>query len=60
MGEDLATNTSDVHVNTGARVTVNAEKELQVKASTGGIVKYKGNAGVKEIKTNTGGTVSKI
>lgn len=60
MGEDLVTNTSDVHVSTGARATVNAEKELQVKASTGGIVKYKGNAGIREIKTNTGGTVSKI
>lgn len=59
-GEELTTNNSDVKVNTGARITVYAEKELQVKASTGGIVKYKGNAGIREIKTNTGGTVSKI
>jgi hypothetical protein len=36
------------------------EKELNVKANTGGYVKYKGNAGIREVKTNTGGTVSKI
>lgn len=59
-GENLMTNTSEVKVNTGARITVFAEKELQVKANTGGIVRYKGNAGIKEIKTGTGGTVSKI
>lgn len=59
-GEELVTNTSDVKVNTGARISVNAEKELQVKANTGGIVRYKGNAGIREIKTGTGGTVSKI
>lgn len=59
-GEDMNTNNSEVRVNTGAKITVNADKELQVKASTGGIVRYKGNAGIREIKTNTGGVVSKI
>ncbi|HUR66411.1 MAG TPA: head GIN domain-containing protein [Chitinophagaceae bacterium] len=59
-GEGLSTGTCDVKVSTGARVAVNVEKELQVKASTGGIVKYKGNAGIREIRTGTGGTVSKI
>jgi hypothetical protein len=59
-GEDLNTNSCNVHVSTGARISVNAEKELQVKASTGGTVKYKGNAGIREIRTSTGGTVSKI
>ncbi len=59
-GEDLSTTTCNVQVSTGARIIVNAEKELQVKASTGGTVKYKGGAGIREIKTNTGGTVSKI
>lgn len=60
MGEEMITSTSDVRVSTGARVTVNADKELQVRASTGGIVKYKGNAGVREVRTSTGGSVSKI
>jgi len=57
-GDELNTNTCNVQVSTGAKITIHADKELQVKASTGGIVKYKGNAGIREIKTNTGGSVS--
>jgi hypothetical protein len=59
-GEELKTTTCNVSVSTGAKVTISAEKDLQVKASTGGIVKYKGNASISEVKTNTGGSVSKI
>lgn len=59
-GEDMNANNCNVQVSTGAKITIHAEKELQVKASTGGIVKYKGNAGIREIKTNTGGSVSRI
>lgn len=59
-GEDMTSNHCKVEVNTGARLEVNAARELQVKASTGGTVRYKGDAGVREIKTNTGGTVSRI
>lgn len=60
MGEGLLTTTCNVNVNTGAKVWIQAEKELQAKASTGGQVKYKGAPSVKEIKTNTGGSISKI
>lgn len=59
-GENLSTSTCNVAVSTGAIVSVKVEKELQVKANTGGSVKYKGNAIIREIKTNTGGSVSKI
>jgi hypothetical protein len=59
-GEELSTNSCTVQVSTGAIISVNAEKELQVKASTGGSVKYKGNPAMKEIKRNTGGSVNKI
>jgi hypothetical protein len=59
-GDELNTSTCSVQVSTGARISIYAEKELQVKASTGGIVKYKGNAGIREIRTSTGGSVSKI
>lgn len=59
-GEDMMTSNCNVSVSTGAQVTVKAEKEIQVKASTGGVVRYKGNAAIKEIKTNTGGSVFKI
>jgi hypothetical protein len=33
---------------------------MTVKANTGGYVKYKGEAGIRDIKTNTGGHVSRI
>ncbi|HOZ70441.1 MAG TPA: head GIN domain-containing protein [Chitinophagaceae bacterium] len=59
-GEEMTTQSCDVTVSTGANVTIDAEKEIMVKASTGGIVKYKGNAAIREIKTSTGGTVKKI
>src|SRR4030095_7407376 len=60
MGENLSTNTCNVEMSTGAGIYISVEKELNVKADTGGYVKYKGNAGIREIKTNTGGNVSKI
>ena len=59
-GEELRTNTCNAKVSTGAGISVTAEKELIVKASTGGYVRYKGNAPVKDINKGTGGTVSKI
>ncbi len=59
-GIDLKTNVCSVTTSTGAGVYITVEKELNVKANTGGFVKYKGDAGIREIKTNTGGSVSKI
>ena len=59
-GEDLSTSSCQAKVSTGAQVSVNAEKELDAKANTGGNVRYKGNATLIDIKTNTGGSVSKI
>ncbi len=60
MGENLNANTCSVEMGTGAGIYISVDKELNVKANTGGYVKYKGNAGIREVKTNTGGTVSKI
>jgi hypothetical protein len=60
MGEDLNTNTCSAEMGTGAGIYISVDKELNVKANTGGYIKYKGNAGIREVKTNTGGTVSKI
>ena len=60
QGENLTTNTCVIEMSTGAGIYISVEKELNVKANTGGYIKYKGNAGIREIKTNTGGTVSRI
>ena len=59
-GDDLSTSSCLAKVSTGAQVSVRAEKELEAKANTGGNVRYKGNATQVDIKTNTGGSVSKI
>ncbi|MGB3155362.1 MAG: head GIN domain-containing protein [Chitinophagaceae bacterium] len=59
-GEEMSTADCNVTVNTGAIASVSAEKELHVKANTGGKVKYKGHASIREIKTRTGGSVTKI
>ncbi|HEY6506231.1 MAG TPA: head GIN domain-containing protein [Chitinophagaceae bacterium] len=60
LGEDLNTSECSAAVSTGASVLVTVEKELNAKANTGGNIKYKGNGGIRSIKTNTGGSVSKI
>jgi hypothetical protein len=60
VGEEMATTDCAVKVSTGAQITVRAEKALEVKASTGGVVRYKGAASIREIKTHTGGSVTKI
>ncbi|TMI61813.1 MAG: DUF2807 domain-containing protein [Bacteroidetes bacterium] len=60
LGEELATSSCDITVSTGAGVHISVQKEMNVKANTGGYVKYKGEAGIRDIKTNTGGHVSRI
>ena len=60
LGEDLKTNNCSASASTGARIYITVEKELSAKANTGGNIKYKGEGGIREIKTNTGGSVSKI
>ncbi len=59
-GSDLKTDNCRAKTSTGAGVYITVEKELNIKADTGGFVKYKGNAGIKEVKTHTGGSVTKI
>ena len=59
-GIDLKTSNCSVTASTGAGIYITVQKELSVKANTGGFVKYKGDAGIREIKTNSGGSVTKI
>lgn len=59
-GIELTTGICDAKVSTGAGVSITAQKELNAKASTGGYVKYKGDAPIRDVKTNTGGSITKI
>jgi Putative auto-transporter adhesin, head GIN domain len=59
-GIDLKTDNCSASASTGAGVYITVSKELNAKANTGGYVKYKGDAGIRELKTHTGGSISKI
>jgi hypothetical protein len=58
-GYDLYTSTTEAGCSSGAIVRVTANKELNVKASSGGSVSYKGTAVIRNIKTGSGGNVSR-
>jgi hypothetical protein len=60
LGEDLKTTDCSAAAGTGARIYITVQKELSAKANTGGNIKYKGEGAIREIKVNTGGSVSKI
>ena len=59
-GEDLKTTNCTASASTGTSVSITVQKELYAKANTGGSVRYKGAANVMNIKTGTGGSVSKM
>ena len=59
-GEGLSTSNCNAKASTGAGIYITVQKELNVKANTGGFVKYKGEAGIRDIKINTGGSVKRI
>ena len=60
LGEGLNTTNCTALAGTGAGVYITVQKELNVKANTGGYIRYKGDAVIREVRTNTGGSVTKI
>jgi len=60
MGENLKTIQCTASASTGARIEISVEKELSARANTGGNIRYRGEGGIREVKTHTGGSVSKI
>jgi hypothetical protein len=60
QGGELKTNNCRAVTSTGAGIYIYVSKDLKAKADTGGFVKYSGGAGISEMKTSTGGSVSKI
>ena len=59
-GKDLTSNSCSATASTGSQVFITVQKELNVKANTGGMVKYAGTGNINDVKTNTGGSVSRI
>jgi len=56
---DLTVDYCDAKASSGGSVRVTINKELSAKANSGGGVKYKGDAVIKEINVNSGGSVKK-
>lgn len=58
-GFDLTVDNCNVDTSSGGGVQVTVTKELSVEASSGGYVNYKGQGVIKNIKTSSGGNVSR-
>jgi Putative auto-transporter adhesin, head GIN domain len=58
-GYDLAVNYCDAKASSGAEVRITVNKELAAKANSGGSIRYKGDAVIKDINVNSGGAVKK-
>ena len=59
-GDELTASTCNATVSTGAIISIWEEKELEAKANTGGVLRYKGAAVIREVKVHTGGTITRI
>ena len=58
-GYELAVDYCDAKASSGAGVHITINKELSAKANSGGGIRYKGDALIREININSGGIVKK-
>jgi hypothetical protein len=58
-GYDMAVDFCDAQATSGAEVKVTINKELSAKANSGGGIRYKGAALIRDININSGGSVKK-
>ncbi len=58
-GYDLAVDYCDAKASSGAAVNITINKELTAKANSGGGIRYKGAALIRDININSGGLVKK-
>lgn len=58
-GYDLTTDQCDAHTSSGAGIQVTVNKELSVNASSGGYIRFKGEGLIRDVKTSSGGSVSR-
>jgi hypothetical protein len=59
-GIALKSDNCSATVSTGAGIYITVQKQLNVRANTGGYLKYKGDSANKDVRVHTGGSVSKI
>lgn len=58
-GYELSTDYCDAKATSGGSIRINVNKELNLKANSGGGVHYKGNGVIKDMNVNSGGIVKK-
>ncbi len=58
-GYDLKTTTCQANVSSGADVKVNVTKEISAKASSGGSIRYEGEATIRDMHISSGGSIRK-
>lgn len=58
-GYDLVAENAEVETSSGSSTELTVNKELSARASSGGSVRYKGAGVIRNIKTGSGGAVSK-
>ena len=58
-GYELTVDYCDAKATSGAAVRINVNKELTVKANSGGGIRYKGTGVIKDMNVNSGGNVKK-
>lgn len=58
-GYDLVVENCDADMSSGANASVTINKELSAEASSGGYIAYKGNGVIRNIRTSSGGHVTK-
>ena len=58
-GDDFTCEVADLRVSSGASIRITVTKELEGRASSGGSIRYKGNPGMVDANSSSGGSVKK-
>lgn len=58
-GNDFVASKCTADVSSGGEININVSKEFSVDASSGGSIKYKGDASIRNIHTSSGGSVKR-
>jgi hypothetical protein len=58
-GYGLVVETSEADISSGGSINITVNKELSAEATSGGSISYKGNGVIRNLKTGSGGSVSR-
>ncbi|HMO63368.1 MAG TPA: head GIN domain-containing protein [Ferruginibacter sp.] len=60
QGYDFVTQYCDARASSGAGIRILVTKEINASANSGAAIKFKGDAGIKELSVNSGGSVKRV